>query len=215
MIHKNKRHLPRYWKWYDDHLQRGFVEWAVNTRLRWTYLTTVIKPFLKGWSSTMILLALDRVVHFVDPSTSYLINSLLCTCGLIHFRYLLLPLYMSWWDLIYPFPICLSIFLCLSSLFDYRSPEVQSWSSNLTLDTTKLVGSLWNIISKNENITQFSLTIGYSSGKVNCVCVCVGKTLTGYKKGRPLPVLPRMGRPPSSAPQNQTSTSTWNSTSYT
>ena len=43
----------------------------------------------------------------------------------------------------------------------------------------------------------------------------VGKTLTGYKKGRPLPVLPRMGRPPSSAPQNQTSTSTWNSTSYT
>ena len=44
---------------------------------------------------------------------------------------------------------------------------------------------------------------------------CVGKTLTGYKNGRPLPVLPRMGRPPSSAPQNQTSTSTWNSTSYT
>ena len=43
----------------------------------------------------------------------------------------------------------------------------------------------------------------------------VGKPLTGYKKGRPLPVLPRMGRPPSSAPQNQTSTSTWNSTSYT
>ena len=43
----------------------------------------------------------------------------------------------------------------------------------------------------------------------------VGKTLTGYKKGRPLPVLPIMGRPPSSAPQNQTSTSTWNSTSYT
>ena len=33
----------------------------------------------------------------------------------------------------------------------------------------------------------------------------VGKTLTVYKKGRP----------PSSAPQNQTSTSTWNSTSYT
>ena len=43
----------------------------------------------------------------------------------------------------------------------------------------------------------------------------VGKTLTGYKKGRPLPVLPRMGRPPSRAPQNQTSTSTWNPTSYT
>ena len=29
--------------------------------------------------------------------------------------------------------------------------------------------------------------------------VSVGKTLTGYKKGRPLPVLPRMGRPHSSA----------------
>ena len=43
----------------------------------------------------------------------------------------------------------------------------------------------------------------------------LGKTLTGYKKGRPLPVRPRMGHPPSSAPQNQTSTSTWNSTSYT
>ena len=28
----------------------------------------------------------------------------------------------------------------------------------------------------------------------------VGKTLTGYKKGRPLPVIPIMGRPPSSAP---------------
>ena len=29
--------------------------------------------------------------------------------------------------------------------------------------------------------------------------VSVGKTLTGYKKGRPLPVLPKMGRPHSSA----------------
>ena len=44
---------------------------------------------------------------------------------------------------------------------------------------------------------------------------CVGKTLAGYKRGIPLPVLPRMGRPPSSAPQNQTSTSIWNPKSYT
>ena len=43
----------------------------------------------------------------------------------------------------------------------------------------------------------------------------VGKTLVGYKRGRPLPVLLRMGRPPSSASQKQTSTSTWNPTSYT
>ena len=145
MIHKNKRHLPRYWQWYDYHLQRGFVEWAVNTRWHWTYLTTVIKPFLKGWSSTMILLALDRVVNFVDPITSYLINYLPSTCGLIHFIYLLLPLYMSWRDYVYPCTRFLLISPCPSSLYRYRSHEVHPWVSNLTINTTKPVGYEWYI----------------------------------------------------------------------
>ena len=73
-------------------------------------------------------------------------------------------------------------------------------------------GEVCNVHAYSDNIAPMKdVQIGAGA----TVWTDVGKTLTGYKKGRPLPVLPRMGRPPSSAPQNQTSTSTWNPTSYT
>ena len=47
---------------------------GTKTRQRWPSLVTVIKPFMKGRSSTTILLALAHSGHFIDPNTSYLLT---------------------------------------------------------------------------------------------------------------------------------------------
>ena len=66
-------HITIYWQWYDVHHQQVSGGWERKTMWRLPSLTTMIKPFLNGRSSTIILLALDHVGHIVDPTPSFLL----------------------------------------------------------------------------------------------------------------------------------------------
>ena len=158
MINTKNRHLPRDWQWYYDHHQKGFVVWELKTRWCCPSLTTLTKTFLKEQSSTMILIYLSCVVHFVDPSTYYLLKSSPCSCTLIYYIYILLLLCMSWLALIYPCTQHLLSSPCPSSLSGYQYPEVHSWASKLTINTTKPVGSAWYIsMSFSQGLSKISI----------------------------------------------------------
>ena len=50
ILHTYQRHIPRDCQWYDDHPQQVMGGWELKTRHHWLFVTTMIKPFIKGWS---------------------------------------------------------------------------------------------------------------------------------------------------------------------
>ena len=120
---------------------------------------------LQPWSNPSQRSSPQQQSHSSCPvlvtfSTRIIPTSLPFNHRLLSYIYLLLPVCTTWWALIYPFTHYLPRYLWPYSLSGYQYPEVQSWSSNLTINTTKPLGYLLYIsMSLSQGLTKMYLSL--------------------------------------------------------